>query len=63
MRHIGPRLEPYHPWTREETDRLADLIAEGWTFGGAGRALGRSPGACIGRWHRAVTPALGWQAA
>lgn len=50
------------PWTDYETDRLADLVADGWTFGGVSRALGRTRNSCISRF-RVVAKQFGWQAA
>lgn len=48
-------------WSDDETDRLADMIAEGWTFSGAARALNRSRNSCIGRFHRHIARNLGEQ--
>ena len=48
-------------WTDDETDRLAEYIADGWTFGGASRALKRSRNACIGRWNSFIVRQFGWQ--
>ncbi len=50
-------------WSDDETNRLADMIADGWTFGGAARKLGRTRNSCIGRFHTAIRKPLGWQAA
>ena len=49
-------------WSDWETDRLAEMIADGWTFGGAARKLGRTRNSCIGRFHTAIRKPLGWQA-
>ena len=50
------------PWTDYETDRLADYIADGWTFGGVARKLGRTRNSCISRF-RVIAKQFGWQAA
>jgi hypothetical protein len=50
------------PWSDWETDQLAEMIADGWTFGGAARKLNRTRNSCIGRWHNHVIPAVGGQA-
>lgn len=50
------------PWSDWETDKLADYIVDGWTFGGAARALNRTRNSCIGRFHTAIKKPLGWQA-
>ena len=50
------------PWTEYETDRLADYIADGWTFGGAARALRRTRNSCISRF-RVIAKQFGWQSA
>lgn len=62
MRNGEPRLVVQKAWTDDETDRLADMIADGWTFGAAGRSLGRTRNSCIGRWHTAIVKRLGAQA-
>lgn len=49
-------------WSDDETERLADMIADGFTFGGAARRLGRTRNSCIGRWHNHVIPKVGAQA-
>lgn len=50
------------PWSDWETDQLAHYIADGWTFGGVARKLGRSRNSCIGRFHTAIKKPLGAQA-
>lgn len=50
------------PWSDWETDQMADYIADGWTFGGVAKKLGRSRNSCIGRWHNHVIPKVGAQA-
>lgn len=39
-------------WTPQEDDKLRALVAQGWSFGGAGRELKRSKNSCLGRWRR-----------
>ena len=56
------RTQPPKAWTDDETDRLADMIADGWTFGGAARKLQRTRNSCIGRWHNHIRKLAGWQA-
>lgn len=50
------------PWSDLETDKLAEYIADGWTFSGAARALNRTRNSCISRFHTAIKKPLGWQA-
>lgn len=61
-RSVEPRHVIQKAWTDDETDRLCDMIADGWTFGAAARKLGRSRNSCIGRWHNYVIPKVGAQA-
>lgn len=62
MRNGEPRLVVQKAWTDDETDRLAEYIADGWSFGGAARKLGRTKNSCIGRWHNCIRKEAGWQA-
>lgn len=50
-------------WSDDETDRLADMIADGLSFARAGKALGRTKNSCISRWHHAIVAPMGEQAA
>jgi len=63
MRNGEPRFVEQRPWSDYDTDRLADLIAEGKSFSGAADALGRTKNSCISRFHKAILKPLGWQAA
>ena len=63
MRNGEPRFVAQRPWSDYDTDRLADLIAEGSSFQRAGNILGRTKNGCISRFHHAIIKPLGWQAA
>lgn len=39
-------------WPQSDTDRLCDMIADGLSFGSAGAAIGKTPGACKSRFYR-----------
>ncbi|AJA07434.1 hypothetical protein SKP52_02495 [Sphingopyxis fribergensis] len=58
-RHSTPTPKP---WSADETDRLADLIADGFSFGGASRTLGCTRNSCVSRF-RLISQQYGWQAA
>lgn len=58
-RHSTPVPKRWSDW---ETDKLAEMIADGWTFGGAARKLNRTRNSCIGRFHTAIKKPLGAQA-
>ena len=40
------------PWTAEETDKLFQLVAEGYSMSAIGKALHRSRSSCMGRYSR-----------
>lgn len=63
MRNGEPRFIAQRPWTDDETDRLADMIADGKSFQRAADHLGRTKNSCIGRWHNVIVQQLGAQAA
>lgn len=63
MRNGEPRFVEKRTWSEDETERLADLIADGWRFSGAARELNRTRNSCISRWHSAIVKPMGWQAA
>lgn len=50
-------------WSDDETDRLADMIADGKSFQRAADHLGRTKNSCIGRWHNVIVQQFGAQAA
>jgi len=50
------------PWTDVETDRLADIIADGKSFQRAADLIGRTKNSCISRFRQAIAKPLGWQA-
>jgi len=50
-------------WTDVETDRLADLIADGKSFQRAADTIGRTKNSCISRFRLAIAAPFGWQAA
>lgn len=62
------RNDPYHRneprrWTDDETDRLAEMIADGKSFQRAADIMGRTKNSCISRFREAVAKPFGWQAA
>ena len=59
-RHSTPTPKP---WSDDETDRLADVIADGGTFGRAAQVIGRTRNSCVSRWNTAIVKPLGAQAA
>lgn len=48
-------------WSKEETDRLAELMSEGKGHRTIAKAMGRSDDAVRGRWRKIVR-SMGWQA-
>lgn len=50
-------------WTDAETDRLADLIADGNSFQRAADLISRTKNSCISRFRQAIAKPMGWQAA
>lgn len=49
------------PWTVEETETLAEMMAEGNGYGKIALALGRSKSSVVSRFHK-MRRAIGWQA-
>lgn len=63
MRNGEPRFVEQRAWSDDETDRLAEMIAEGNSFQRAANALGRTKNSCISRFRKGVADQFGWQAA
>jgi len=63
MRNGEPRFVEQRAWSDDETDRLAEMIAEGKSFQRAANTLGRTKNSCISRFRAAIAAPLGWQAA
>lgn len=63
MRNGDPRFVVQRHWSDDETDRLAEIIAEGNSFTTAGQLLGRTKNSCISRFHGSVAAKFGEQAA
>ena len=63
MRNGDQRFVAQKPWTDDETEALAECIADGWSFAAAGRKIGRTKCSCIGRFRVAIAKPMGWQAA
>lgn len=63
MRNGEPRFVAQRVWSDDETDRLADLIADGKSFQRAANVLGRTKNSCISRFQNGIVKPLGWQAA
>lgn len=61
-RNGDPRHVPQSRWTDEESDQLAEMIANGKTFGQAAMKIGRTRNSCIGHFHRVIAKNIGWQA-
>lgn len=51
-----------NPWTDDETDLLADMMAEGKGYGEIADELGRTKWSVRSRWNKIIR-AMGWQAA
>lgn len=50
-----------NPWTYQDDKELMEAIANGLSIEQAGRQIGRSKGAAIGRFNR-LKQDMGWQA-
>ena len=61
-RNGEPRQVRQSRWTEEESGQLADMIANGKTFGQAAMKIGRTRNSCIGHFNRVIRKNLGWQA-
>lgn len=61
MRTGEPRHVHQSRWSEEESNQLAEMVANGKTFGQAARKIGRTRNSCIGHFHRVIAKNLGWQ--
>lgn len=63
MRNGEPRFVVQKRWTDFDTDRLADLIADGNSFQRTADLMGRTKNSCISRFRKAIAEPMGWQGA
>lgn len=55
------KREAERPWTDDETDLLADMMAEGMGYGAIADEMGRTKWSVRSRWAK-VVKSMGWQA-
>jgi hypothetical protein len=61
MRGFQQALLARRAMSKRQMDRMADMVADGWTIKAAGAALGVGPDRALRIWKR-VKDGLGWQA-
>lgn len=59
--HWGEPAMEERPWTKAETDTLADMMADGKGYKSIAKATGRSLDSVKSRWRKVVR-SMGWQA-
>lgn len=55
------RPKPQVKWSEQDIATLCDMIADGYSFAQAGKALGRTKNSCLSRF-RYTAAEMGWQA-